>query len=552
MAIYYCDFTSGSDSNNGLTPSTPKISLSACTNLVSAYGNEIRVRGTDNYYVETTGYIWWRNGSTSLTGTTNLTGVLSANTYIWKDNLTNPEPIKINSLSWNGSVMTITLLLTSGTYEGTTEYTKIRMLNLGAYDNANHKYSKDGFYSGSTTDWNARTGITISGGWDATYTSRTCYTLVYSNSATNTWIIDGNAKKYWDTYYFILVRHPSVVRCVGNFTYSSFQNCVFISQERGTDTPNAYALVKNCYYYYCGSYLYAICAHIGNKFISPSYQCFMAANNQWGHFIDNTFSNFSAFFVNVGYPYPPLTIWSGNTILATSHTIFYNHNGNLITNNYIRTTGLISQVGVGSIFKDNTIASNNTINLDSSTYINTSVNINNNTYAIKYYNSNNETFTIPTTAIYGGSSNNDNYAVVDEVVSTYKLKNNNNALLYDLGMVQTTGITYDGTSSLKITQYGATACKVGTIEFVVNNSQIYNLSFWVKSSHGQSFTYNFLHFANYVSSTWYSGTTSSSTWTNITMTLPSVSVSGLFKMYIRFGSGAGRYIYVSNIQITTS
>lgn len=540
MAIYYCDLSGGTDANNGLTPSTPKISLSACTNLVTAYGDEIRVRGTDNYATNL-GSMWWRNGSTSITGTTDLTGVLTTNDYIYKAGDAVTLAYKVNGLTFSAGVMTITLRLNLGTFDYPTEYADVMKVNTSIPSTSFQLTSnKDGFYSGTTTLPFARTGITISGGWDETYTNRTGFTSLYNSATSLTRFV---MHKYWDLKNFI-IRGGGLVSSEHEF--GSYDNFVMI-ETTGFNGLGQYTLFKNSssggvtsprFHTRIQSTIYNC------KFINGSQNIYYyAASN----FLNNHVSNYAGQLTANGTLSPGSTfnfntisfggyqifgaivscLYSGNTIYSTATNAWYNGNRQIIVDN------TIIGGGGGCSAESNLVV------------IRTPINIQNNASKMWYFDDTTETYTLPNGLLFGVLS-----AGVDYDTTIVKLRNKS-VIMYNTACVETTGVTHGGTSGLKISQYSASyAGVVGTIEFVVNAGTTYNLSFWVKSSNNQNIEYNYLYFGLYKLSTWASGTTTTSGWTNITATLPSFPNNGTCKLYFRINSGAGHWVYVSDISIT--
>lgn len=568
MAIKYCDFISGNDSNDGLSVSTPKKTLSAAVNLISSINDEVRVRGSElPTNIGGNGSIWWRNGSTTLTGTTDLSSVLSVNDYIYKSTDTIPEVWKVTSVNWNGSTMTIGLNVLTGYYEGTTETCDIMKITLPPSGTTASSMGKTLYYSGTNTDIKNRTLTKVSGGWNADYTEQTFYTIYYKPA---TLALYGNGYYYYDITKFMFLSNLGWP--LAGFSYSKYSNIVVEDGVRALGFSNWNYVVNNVTHNsgnpifeggkeniiennilrFGGNVLF----NTNNSLLSGNtitnhnvlnYQNDQAINN---FFIGNTFKPVTHFARNIFNCY-----FSGNTVIL-SNTGHYSFN---LCKSIYAINNNITGGNTKLVFSNGTFINNGftgyedlIVNYDIFSY-----NYGYSLYGCYIYEPNKDTFTLPTKAFAYPNSNvmtnyiyNPSFAQFENQTVNVKLSNNQNILLYNSAAVQTTGVTQSGSTGLKVTQYNTNYVAIaGTVDFIVQTGTTYNYSFYIKSSNNQNFSYNFLYFGNYLTN-WISGTTSSSTWTEITGTLPSITTNGNVKLYIKFNSGTGHYIYLSNIRLT--
>jgi len=326
--------------------------------------------------------------------------------------------------------------------------------------------------------------------------------------------------------------------------YSSYSNCSFVNTQLFNGLGQ-YSLVSGCTW--CGTvagrahtrwgtgviyttvingnqsfWLYGASKYLYNRVHNHPAQFLGGGNNGPGSIINFNYVKLIDYQVFGG---AQSTIFSGNTITNQYGTqVWFGGRNNILIDNVCSNTPSVLEVNL--------------------ICIRTPILIQSNTYQMIYCDNTTDTLTYPTNIIYGSLLNVDDYSTIA------KLKNNN-IILYNTGSVEKTGVTYSGASSLRLRQYtSGYEATIGTIEFEVNANTTYNLSYWVKSSNNQNISFNFLNFGQYVNTTWVTGTTSSSTWTNITYTIPQVLVKSTMKLFIRFNSGTGHYVYVSNIQIT--
>lgn len=570
MAIYYCDLYEGSDSNNGLSGSTPKYSLSACTNLCTSVNDSIRVRGTDNMSTNI-GAIWWINGTLTFTGTTNLSAGVKGGDFIYKSTDAVPEGYYVGSTGWTGSVFSIVIQVNNGYYEGVTELVDVMKINrpVNPIPYSITVNNKDGYYSGSTTNVLARTGTTISGGWNSGFTERTGFTLVYNNNH----IFSFNGKFYWDLSYFITLDTTGAPVHFFQVSRSKIENCAGMSSD---GNQGCHSCVESLFRNF--------------RLTSRGSQ---AIFNSWTCYLDNTIFRggdwcfFSSNGANV--------VINSQFSNQSSGVILNNTSGIFIGNRFVMRTGAIHQQANRCYFSGNTFYNAGTswitcynnysrfINnvflpgssrkmtaLGQTEFINEGTNINDISTTAGYPSgpifiteSGSSTMTMPSSYIMYPPAISaydpfDLYELYDVDYSVAKLKGNNNIILYNTASVQATGITYSGDTfgvtgqtGLKIYQYSSSyPARAGTIDMIVNSGTSYTLSFYVKSSNGQNFSWDYRYFGNYTNPVWITGTTSSSTWTNYSVVLPTITTTGAIKLFFKFTSGTGHYLYVSNISVS--
>lgn len=563
MAIFYCDFYNGSDSNNGTSSSTPKLSLSATTSLTTTATDEIRVRGYDNLSTNV-GNIYWVNGSLSLTGSTDLTGSLSVGSYIYKSTDTIPDIYKIQSLSFTGGVMSITLVISNGYYEGSNELCGVMKINLPGSQHTIQSCGIQGRYSGTESNCFARTGNTISGGWDSTFTTRTGYTMLYNTG--NSTIF--NSHNYWDISYFMVIgggslgfgnvqfsnpHHLVSSDCVGNYFYAYMyiSDCVFNNQKTNgrndIDLSTIYNVISRggSINFYRGTY---------NAFVYNSVMT--NATSACVQYINSITNSYLTMNNSTG------TIFYGINMAKNNTFKIYNSNVKL----YDYCVGeFINNKNVGSIVGK--VNSSNGMFINSE-YMNVSLpGLTTQIPYLEVYNGDSDfnNFTLPTTKLISVSCGYYHQAAIfnsefdtGQITWYYNIpisfKNpENNIILYDTCSVQTTGITYSGTTGLKLKQYSSSFEAVaGTFDFYVITGLTYNYNFYIKSSNSQSFSYNWFNNKNNLYSTWITGTTSSSTWTNITGSINQSLIvnGGILRLFIKFNSGTKHSVYISDVSLT--
>lgn len=543
MAIYYCDFYNGNDSNNGLTSSTPKKTLNAATALVMNQSSEVRVRGWDNPTINV-GNISWRKGYITLTGTTDMTSSLSVGDYIFKSTDIVPEPYKISARSFTGGVMYITIIINSGTYQGTTEQCDLLKIITGT--TAAQSVNKPGYFIGTENDYKTRTGTTLSGGWDETYTNRTGYTYIFNNNL--------SLATKWDSSYFIVLNgsYPQFGYCnshhlvVANTTtdgmtlypYMSITNCVINCQAGQYNLTTGLCTLTNCIIR--GGYFSARTSAYNNVFVN----CKISNGTYCMQGFDHT--RFIGCTIQApGYVcYSSIyNIWSGNTIYAAGRMNETGSNNNIWINN-------ILEPGSSTIAYGNGVYINNGF-----------TSIQGLTPGFPVITDNNlNSYPIPTSAIFAGDivyqDSNGYFCDSGQVYyyMTVNLKDSiNNMICFNTATIQTTGITYSGVTGLKITQHTSSYEGIaGSVEFFVSSGQSYNSSFWIKSSNNQTFSYNYFLNDSPIYTNWITGTTSSSTWGEKTLSIPGnlINNNGILQLYIKFNSGTGHYVYISNISLT--
>lgn len=555
MAIFYCDPYNGLDSNNGLTETTPKKSLSGCTNLCTTKDDIIKVRGLDNYATNL-GTMTWINGTLTITGSTDLTSTVSGYTYIFKSTDTTPIIYKIASYNWNSgtSTFTITLSLSNGNYEGTTETCGVMGLNLPSPTGI-MSTNKAGFRSGTDTLWYTRTNCQIIGGWNSDYTAVTGYTIVYQTTNTVALSI---AHDWWSVSNFIVIGgtvstlkagvHQNIAYADGNGTNMTGSFTALFNISSVVNNITGYPFTISTVY---ASGITAVGGHSVTQFLycCEIYNSTIINTKYWGfgNFTSSIFENCFIKTNNTSYGTfngCKYTVVSGCTLYNNpSGKLFYNCSSMKVLNNNLytgsstiieRSDGLFINSGIDTFLNMN--------------YSDTSV-----------IDCNSNGITIPTSGLFFGT---DFYGTI---TNSYVVHNFNDlfyvdvqcgdetksVMLYNYGYVKQTNETYSGTTGLRCGQYvNNSECRLGTVDFWLTSGNSYQLSFYVKSSNNQNFDYNFYLMDSLILSSWVSGTTSSSTWTNYTYDINNVPKTGTIRLFIKFNSGAGHYIDISDILLT--
>lgn len=551
MAIYYLDLVSGNDGYNGTAPTSPKLTLSAATWLCQNAGDEIHVKfnvsPSKQYGCNNRGPSNWTNNTSTVTCSTDYTGIIKAGAYIWKATDIIPEMYKVASTNWDSGTSTFTMTLTFlvDNYQGATETVDFFTLNNLGSTSTNEYFSKDAPYSGSTTDWTARTGCTIIGGYDlANMYGGGADQIVGFTYWLNSGVIaiTSNSKKYWGLKNMIFNQPTKQVCLMYNGTV---ENCSVIQTTGGFGVFN-YSYMNNCSLSSLATNSWTVIPLssyiINTEFHNATSPVYGAGNTSISgcSFKNLYYANNTAYYTTVS-----------DSVIKKCNTFSLSSRSNYYYNNIINNTTLASS-GYFNVFRNNTLTGTTVSSDDESVFINTPVTLGGLGKKITLINSTN-TYSLPTAKLFNITSA-DSYLY--DGMNNYKANiicpdASYNAVLYDNCAVQTTGVTNSGTTSLKVTQYLNTAgAKAGLVEFFVTSGTSYNSSFWVMSSTGQ--TVEYMYYLNEVplSTTWLSGTTSTSTWTNYTYTVPAVSSSGVLKLYVRFLSVSGSWIYVNYISLT--
>jgi len=168
--IYYVDFVSGDNANDGLTTSTPKKDFGGFSAISWTSGDEVKVLGIAMTALSED--LAWVKGSNTITTITDLTSEISVGDYITKTG----DPLKIYEVSSiTSSLITLFTYWGGDRYAYDTETVGSSKLNTYVSTaSAEMLMNKNGF---STSD---RTKIT--GGWDATYTSQDKYSYLDGNA----------------------------------------------------------------------------------------------------------------------------------------------------------------------------------------------------------------------------------------------------------------------------------------------------------------------------------------------------------------------------------
>ena len=544
MAIYYLDVYNGNDSDNGLTISTPKLSMYSVTGLLSSESDEIRVRGFDNHSTSSLGNIWWIKGTTSLTGSTDMTGSLSVGDYIYKSTDTTPSPYKITGLNFTGGVMTIGINVYTGYYYGSdTVFCGVKKLNLPGSEQPNQIPSKAGYTSGGTYGYKT----VVSGGWNSNYTSNTNgYTTLYENGASGLRIYCQNGGGY-EFKNFILIGGG---RSLWDIQGSNWTNIVGICW--GSGMWNAYyGRITNCSFYKLSG------PHSDGGFYTHSYNSnFYGGENidmqsSTGNYWENcritnilywlqnaNQSTYIGCYIYYSGPYAfhwgnSSSFFSGCTYEDCTTIWMYTQNAVAINNNLLGT----SPRNLG-------IVNGRFINCGITT-INTPFNTNYESYYIT--DKTISSFTYPTTNLLGTAP------LLNYPLVNITLKDNvNNMIWYNLGALTTqSGDTQSGTTAMKIVQFTSSECTVGSCDFFVLSGTSYQIKFYTKSSNNQNYSWNLYYFDSELYSTWKTGSTTSTGWTEVTYNIDGslFTANGSIRLFFRMTSGSGHYLLVSNISL---
>ena len=243
MSIYYADLRNGNDSDDGLTPSTPKLTLHEATALVTAATDEVRVRGTDGWSSTLGGDWTWVNGSSSITATGDYHSSTYAGSIIYKDTDDIPHPYEVASSSYDSgtNITTTVLAFRNGAYSGESETTGLRRLYIYNYSPVNQNIDSDAPYTGDALDYENRVLPLISFGWDSGYTSNTDgYTIIKPTSSNVGTGIYG--KKYWRYENLILWDTQYGVR---DSQYCDFSNVVTVKCQYGFYNSGTYTYLHD-------------------------------------------------------------------------------------------------------------------------------------------------------------------------------------------------------------------------------------------------------------------------------------------------------------------
>jgi hypothetical protein len=245
MATFYLDFYNGNNANNGTTPSTPKLTLSAAGALTSAATDEIRVRGVDSLFTAV-GNATWTDESNSVIMTGDTTGSISVGDYICKTIVasgnTVPQLHRVSAISYAAGTNLTTITLTNTTncyYYGTTETVSTSKIDLTQTMALQAALTKNSPITGTANSWD-RIGVMISGGWNSGYTSQNSFTLVYNTANASSFCVLNNsttARLYWE-FSRMIVFNANQNFCVFRLAQSKWDTCAFIGVAAKHDLWN--------------------------------------------------------------------------------------------------------------------------------------------------------------------------------------------------------------------------------------------------------------------------------------------------------------------------
>lgn len=597
MATFYCDLVDGNDAWAGTGTTTPKKTINAVTALVSAYTDEIKVRGMDSLFIDI-GSWTWTDGGRTVTRSGNYTGSIAANDYICKtivaSGTTVPEIYKVSTVAYAAGtdITTITLLLnaTYNYYVGTTETVATSKLVLPTAIAA-QTINKNGFVNGTATDVTGRQLTKITGGWNSGFTAQETWTFLYG-TANN--LFSFNNKTYWELSKFIIITTGAIA--IRRHNYNAIVNC-FAGWNSGVCMDNT-AIYHLCYnLVIIGSNETSI-NYVDDKdtfnyckIINQRGQNYNLISSASGSFANRCIINNSTFgLVNRG------SVINGNYYTCTNSRFININWSSLInglfqdyTNCIFEDMGTVAlTIGINGSFNNCTfdinrnritgvVSGNITPFNTTNTFLNNSgatgqfcyLNINGIVYNttrfklysalttsnLKWYNTNNEDLGVGdfTSSVYQDFTSNN-------IIYNYTTGTTKNAILskygyttlsddYYTGKTGTTGAT---NSVLHVVSTNNAACDFTSVDFVINKSNSYNLSFYAKGSGSYTLHWNILNGGQYLYA-WQTQAITSGAWQQITKAISASDwkMSGTATLVIRIPSQAkGTYAIIDYIQLT--
>lgn len=584
MAIKYLDLYDGNDANDGLTASTPKKTLNAATALVGSVVDEVRVRGKDDLFVDIGNWTWTNESIYVVFTGADKTADVPAGTYICKTIISSgntiPHIYRVSSVAYEGGDTTITLFIDSNNYYyiGDTETVATSKLSIPAAM-PQQTYNKNGYYTGTLTDYTGRTFNTITGGWDSGYTTQNGFTAIYG---TSNYILSHNNKSYWNMSRIIYITTSN--NGINDYRYNTYtdsflgsfyhnnggsiyindadykysNNIVFFGQTNGRDLSK----FVNCFWIYGANLLTSGSGNIlenctgattainylstANNFINCK---FISLNkNLVGNYTSNftgcTFQDIGA-TANINIPI------NGNVVNCT-----FDMNRN-------RTTGYIS----GDIypittysFTNNSGATGQYMRHNISGILKTTrFKLWQGANTIKnliWYNINNEDLGLSdftANSLYDYETNNVIYNYTTGITKNALLSKYGYTILSDDYYTGKTGTTGATNSVLHVVTTNNAACDFSNVDFVINKSNSYNLSFYAKGSGSYTLNWNILNGGEYVFSSWQTQAITAGAWQQITKAISASDwkMSGTATLVIRIPSQAkGTYALIDYIQLT--
>ncbi|MDY0324800.1 MAG: NosD domain-containing protein [Candidatus Cloacimonadaceae bacterium] len=186
-AVSYVDLVSGNDTTGDGTAGNPYLTAEKADDILTGGGDEIRV--AKSAITALSGTLTFTNGSTSITTSADLSGVLASGYLISK----NSEGGGTEGW-WHVSSVTSDTITLSAQYWGTSETTSAYYVIPAATDDSHWDGVKEGASKTSR--------MKISGGWDLSTETRNGYTAVTNSDAYGTIRI---SSYYIELSYFIAV-----------------------------------------------------------------------------------------------------------------------------------------------------------------------------------------------------------------------------------------------------------------------------------------------------------------------------------------------------------
>jgi len=248
MATFYCDIYAGNDSNDGLTTSTPKLTINAATALVTAATDVVKCRGYDNLFTDIGSWTWTDETMTIVYVGADKRAELAANDYICKTVVLSgsvmPEIYRIKTVTYTGGNTIATIYGTSPYHmvKTTTETVATSKITLPS-TMATQTVGKNGYLSGSASDLEGRVITTLSGGWNSDYTAQTTFTLWYSSTASVGFL--SITRSYWLVERFIACGGGGVLSINGSTCTCKDCSASYVGNNLYS-LNNAYSYIKNC------------------------------------------------------------------------------------------------------------------------------------------------------------------------------------------------------------------------------------------------------------------------------------------------------------------
>jgi len=600
MAIKYLNLYTGSDSNDGLTAATPKLTINAATALVTSSADEIRVRGIDSLFTDIGSWTWVDKTTTVVRTGGDYTALAPAGSYICKTTFSNnaPEIYKVASIAYAGGNTTITLSFAdaNGLYYNETSNETVPTSVLSSVPTvATQSLNKAGYTSGSGL---SIVRSKISGGWDSTYTTQNTFTVVNN---TGVGFCTG-AFANWEFSYFIGIGYTYVFANAS----LSLKNGSWINHGGNlNNASNSLNVYQNLFIQNCTANNYLINTCNNNTYVDNFKAYNLASTTNYIGFLGDVIITMSNCRLMRKSNVAPLYGGQNGTRNSSftncyfyqggTYSIFANQNTSLVANNLYNSTidsyGPINQLGLLSGCTINYLGVTNNQGMCSilngisqgypaPVFANTKFNLNKNStgnfisaYYGKMYNCTGVTLGGACTsgfAIYNTIGENIGYNNITSCTPQTLIPNviNVNCNSY---------MIYESTGNTKFNQYGFTqlstnhysgktgnysvkhvvctntaTCDFNNVDFVINASSGYTLSFYAKGSGSYTLNWNIFNGGQYLYA-WQTQAITSGSWTHITKSILAADweMNGTATLVIRIPSQAkGTYALIDYITLT--